>query len=673
MPPLAKLTYKDGDGNEQELDLTPESVVLVGRHPACELTVARPSVSRKHARFIYEDGRYHIEDLGSSNGSYVNNQRITKSRLNAGDAVRCGDFEMEFTEVSPRRATARAPAKSIKPAKPVKPRVVGTIRPRRRDPEVASRPTVTADGPLEEAPTRPPRSPSRRTPVPPPIPAGEAIDVQKLRDEIAYWKLEAESRGEFEARAKEAEALRADLDKAEADREALGRDNRRLQQEIGDLGSDLDGRIRRIDELEGANRRGEEQRELLADRALKLKGQLQGLQDQLEEARQARDDLDIQLSEAHQEIDKLQASFAVGAQREVELAESANDLKRKVRQVDKAHKELEKELDLAEYNLKAARDENENLRLALGEDDSRREDLNTTIANLQQLANEKEEIIDQLQGELFRAKARIDQLQDQGGDASAAVELELEQARSKLQDAAELAELHRELQRELRLARKEIERLQDEQLEADNRATNVAAPSRETMGQLNELRRLNRDLKHEVGRLQNELLDRSPGGSIDASALEAELKHAVAGRKKVETAFRRAQRKIVELEGQLESIQTPSVPPPSNGVFEQLRTDAVELYESINDIASGLRMDIDLVGGYLLDLKPVIELITELPLDQFASPARERVRNALEEADALVTMESAEDLLNGARQSSGNFKRSLRKFREVLQRHGYGS
>jgi pSer/pThr/pTyr-binding forkhead associated (FHA) protein len=50
--------------------------VILGRDPACQAVISAPSVSRRHARIIWENGSYFLEDLGSSNGSAVNGVRV---------------------------------------------------------------------------------------------------------------------------------------------------------------------------------------------------------------------------------------------------------------------------------------------------------------------------------------------------------------------------------------------------------------------------------------------------------------------------------------------------------------------------------------------------------------------------------------------------------------------
>jgi serine/threonine-protein kinase len=64
--------------------------VLVGRDRTCAIVLAHPAVSRRHARITIAGSGPVLEDLQSANGTYVNNTRIDRVALKAGDVVRFG-------------------------------------------------------------------------------------------------------------------------------------------------------------------------------------------------------------------------------------------------------------------------------------------------------------------------------------------------------------------------------------------------------------------------------------------------------------------------------------------------------------------------------------------------------------------------------------------------------
>ncbi len=70
---------------------------VVGRDTDVDLVVARSSVSRQHSRLARdEQGVWWLEDLGSTNGTFVNERRIEKVRLAEGDLIRFGDAIYKF-------------------------------------------------------------------------------------------------------------------------------------------------------------------------------------------------------------------------------------------------------------------------------------------------------------------------------------------------------------------------------------------------------------------------------------------------------------------------------------------------------------------------------------------------------------------------------------------------
>jgi pSer/pThr/pTyr-binding forkhead associated (FHA) protein len=68
----------------------PPTGLTIGRETDNMLILPDPSVSRHHARIAVENGALVVYDLNSTNGVYVNEQRVSKQSLRAGDIVRFG-------------------------------------------------------------------------------------------------------------------------------------------------------------------------------------------------------------------------------------------------------------------------------------------------------------------------------------------------------------------------------------------------------------------------------------------------------------------------------------------------------------------------------------------------------------------------------------------------------
>jgi ABC-type multidrug transport system ATPase subunit len=87
---LYKLILTDGPNPGQEFELT-KSEIIIGRDQGVDFYLPSPIVSRKHARLTMHEHGYLIEDLGSSNGTYINDRKINQPYvLTSGDKIRLG-------------------------------------------------------------------------------------------------------------------------------------------------------------------------------------------------------------------------------------------------------------------------------------------------------------------------------------------------------------------------------------------------------------------------------------------------------------------------------------------------------------------------------------------------------------------------------------------------------
>lgn len=67
-------------------------MTTVGRHPESDIFLDDVTVSRDHCRFTVDGGRLTVEDSGSTNGTYVNEERVEQAELAAADEVLVGRF-----------------------------------------------------------------------------------------------------------------------------------------------------------------------------------------------------------------------------------------------------------------------------------------------------------------------------------------------------------------------------------------------------------------------------------------------------------------------------------------------------------------------------------------------------------------------------------------------------
>lgn len=73
-----------------------KSPLVVGREQTSDLVVSERAVSRHHARFEKSEAGFLVTDLGSTNGTWVNGERVTNAKLNSGDRIRIGGRIFKF-------------------------------------------------------------------------------------------------------------------------------------------------------------------------------------------------------------------------------------------------------------------------------------------------------------------------------------------------------------------------------------------------------------------------------------------------------------------------------------------------------------------------------------------------------------------------------------------------
>ena len=92
-PRLVVVDPKERKGRAYEL----KDEQTVGRAAGCQITLDDTYVSQLHARIFTKDGAWFVEDLGSTNGTFVNEQQLAApAMLQPGDTVRVGQTTMEL-------------------------------------------------------------------------------------------------------------------------------------------------------------------------------------------------------------------------------------------------------------------------------------------------------------------------------------------------------------------------------------------------------------------------------------------------------------------------------------------------------------------------------------------------------------------------------------------------
>jgi predicted component of type VI protein secretion system len=114
-----RLVVRTGPNPGVVYDLTKE-VALLGRDVNNDIVLGDAEVSRQHSRLTRTPGGYVLEDLGSTNGTFVNGERLVAPRvLSGGDMLGLGEnVTLVFESSVPQAAATVAAAPSARPMEP---------------------------------------------------------------------------------------------------------------------------------------------------------------------------------------------------------------------------------------------------------------------------------------------------------------------------------------------------------------------------------------------------------------------------------------------------------------------------------------------------------------------------------------------------------------------------
>ncbi len=109
-----RLVVRRGPQPNQTYDLT-KDIITVGRDITNDIVINDPEASRHHMRLTRGAGGFTLEDLGSTNGTFINGQRLTGAKpLNPGDMIGMGEtVTLGYERIQPAReepAEAQAPS-----------------------------------------------------------------------------------------------------------------------------------------------------------------------------------------------------------------------------------------------------------------------------------------------------------------------------------------------------------------------------------------------------------------------------------------------------------------------------------------------------------------------------------------------------------------------------------
>ena len=84
----------EAQGGPYTFRMTPGRIRTLGRLPRADFVLDAALVSRAHCRLVVANGELVVEDLGSTNGTFVNDRKVERTTLKVGDRLRTGRVEL---------------------------------------------------------------------------------------------------------------------------------------------------------------------------------------------------------------------------------------------------------------------------------------------------------------------------------------------------------------------------------------------------------------------------------------------------------------------------------------------------------------------------------------------------------------------------------------------------
>lgn len=100
-PPQYALRFISGKYQGGEFPLRMDREIIIGRSSDLDMVLVEDMVSRRHAKIMTTNGEISIQDLGSTNGTFVNGEKISRARLAEGDRILVGTSIIKLVGVDP--------------------------------------------------------------------------------------------------------------------------------------------------------------------------------------------------------------------------------------------------------------------------------------------------------------------------------------------------------------------------------------------------------------------------------------------------------------------------------------------------------------------------------------------------------------------------------------------
>ena len=713
---MPRLEYIDNAGQKSILNLREQQSVSIGRNPGSSIHTTNPSVSRNHGRIFFKAGNWLIKDLGSSNGTYVNDEPVQQRDLKADDRIRCGDFVISFfadgaaVKDTPRESDAkkkRTRSKTQSGGAEADPFAFGKDdfeerldeddKPRRTLRKSAS--PTQAKIPKQAEPVSDPREERRRRAEarrtgqqdedPKPATEGrgrrsnreEEEEPPRRRSSRREAREDDEERPRRSSRRSSAEAQperpsRSSRRRTEGDESRSGREQKLIDQikeqatELETLSADskdqkamLRDLELKLEENESKATRYELELDSITEKYVQIKDQLTLSKERLDETREELAEKDDQVFSLESRLAELDAELESARSRATDGAELMSNFKIKLTHKDRQIEEIQRQYDLMDFEFRAVKEELRALQEGYNADSGESHKLERRINQLREIIADKENVISELRLEIENKDIEIRQVRMGMGMT------DLEDEKGKLlQDYYEKnreCDTLRDEMKNIEHDRKELEvRLREIETELEKKSLAMADITRhpDYKAKVREAKRL----AEKINDLQGDLStaeDRLGEFSVEEKKrLQGEVAFFKRKSRTVEERLGKAQERITGLEGEVETVreEAAAAPPPAP---EPVGVSEEEVEARLGEFKGGLSDDLEGVYEMFVQWRSNFSLFKTY-LKEVTS-AMEGLEGDDKDA-AGEAMESVGDLLRVVDSDATALKRGLNKFKKKV-------
>lgn len=693
---MASIRILTGSLENQEFELPPDET-FIGRGSSCQIRIGDAGVSSKHAKVWSEGGEWFLMDLGSTNGTFVNDKDIDRETLNDGDEITFGMTKAAFAGDAPKPKPAPRPAApAARGAPPSRAAPAGRTAPA----SLGSRPApAEPQGIVTDAPRKPAGGGLRAE-----VRTQDEVELATLKGKLQFFedenrKLKAQMKQVQEQAAHEASAgARGDAEKLRTLLKQREEELKKLQKELDEKETyyspaELERERKRMEAAIEADRRRETevlQRQL---KEMEHRIAIRGAEsDTVARQLKEKDDLIKMLSEREDEI---QADIKARDDKAAALSEELKTLREQVNAFGGKEKELndkvkQKNLQLAQLGKERGELVQEVAKgraiiAKLGGGD----EAAAAVEEQMKATKQMQDNINKLEAEVSKAKDEISTLTGklQSSEGSAGnLKKQLEEAEAQMTDAMDArAQLEGKLSEMLKNAgdrdahEKQVAMLKADrdaraagEKEAVERATTLETQLSKIRGTYDDIIAERDALKQKVEGLESEARMAASGSQL-SSDWEARYKSA-------NDEITDLRKQVAKLKGELTSAKDALAKGGGGGGVDEGQLHLVEaranlhvslvgqMLDGVNNSVSLLRRNSELMKGYVEDCGLLANAVRKVDYTRLEAEQQQMLVELIDQTQPDVIVKNMQGISEENAESIVKAKKLILDYSEAFKK-----